>query len=359
MRLAVFLHVPSALICLVVLSAVVVNPTAEAAQKNPWLQTRGNHIVTADGGIWQGRGANIQDTRSCWACDRAPVGEMQRRLRLLTDDWGANLVRLTMESHDGQKNVADDDGFFDDVIAMVKTIGARPNTYVLLALWHDPSLDPANGFPNAGGYSTWKRLVAALHDDPKVIFGVSNEPMGHDGERDAEVWEEMNESVRFIRAEEAKFKGQPHLISVQGTYNWARNLDYYIDHPITAGDGKNVIYETHIYDVEKDFRQLLDGPAARLPVVIGEFGPRPELDMQQHDCSKLIDYAEARQIPWIAWNFHHSCGPDLLQPTNTDRCGVDMELVPTAPWGTLIRSRLQKYRDTTVDLRAFLDTSTD
>lgn len=88
---------------------------------------------------------------------------------------------------------------------------------------------------------------------------------------------------------------------------------------------------------------LLDRLAAKLPVVIGEFGPRPEIDMQQLDCFKLIDYAEARSIPWIAWNFHHTCGPDLLQRTNADRCGVGMKLVPTTPWGTLIRSRLRKH----------------
>ena len=31
----------------------------------------------------------------------------------------------------------------------------------------------------------------------------------------------------------------------QGTRAWARPLEYYVTHPITAGDGFNVVYETH------------------------------------------------------------------------------------------------------------------
>ncbi len=33
-----------------------------------WLYTEDNHIYTSDGAIWRGRGVNMHDTRSCWAC---------------------------------------------------------------------------------------------------------------------------------------------------------------------------------------------------------------------------------------------------------------------------------------------------
>lgn len=36
-----------------------------------------------------------------------------------------------------------------------------------------------------------------------------------------------------------------HFLCPQGTRAWARPLEYYVTHPITAGDGFNVVYETH------------------------------------------------------------------------------------------------------------------
>ena len=32
---------------------------------------------------------------------------------------------------------------------------------------------------------------------------------------------------------------------LQGTRAWARAIEYYVAHPITAGGGQNVVYETH------------------------------------------------------------------------------------------------------------------
>jgi hypothetical protein len=55
----------------------------------------------------------------------------------------------------------------------------------------------------------------------------------------------MNDAVAAIRAAEIKRGFAPHLVAVQGTRAWARTLDYYVDHPITAGNGANVVYETH------------------------------------------------------------------------------------------------------------------
>ncbi len=60
-----------------------------------------------------------------------------------------------------------------------------------------------------------------------------------------QVWKAMNAAVAAVREEEAVLGLPPHIVTVQGTRSWARSLSYYLSNPITAGGGKNVVYETH------------------------------------------------------------------------------------------------------------------
>ena len=66
---------------------------------DPWLSVNGNHIVRGDGSAWHGRGANIHDTRSCWACAWGPpdVAEVTRRIDELVDDWNADFCSDTSD----------------------------------------------------------------------------------------------------------------------------------------------------------------------------------------------------------------------------------------------------------------------
>lgn len=60
-----------------------------------------------------------------------------------------------------------------------------------------------------------------------------------------QAWAALDSAVAAIRQQEAALGQAPHIVTVQGTRGWARELAYYVDHPITAGGGKNVVYETH------------------------------------------------------------------------------------------------------------------
>ncbi len=107
---------------------------------------------------------------------------------------------------------------------------------------------------------------------------------------DAACHKAMNDAVAAIRKVESAAGVQPHIISVQGTGGWARRMDYYVTHPITAGGGKNIVYEVHVYDPSSDFAKLFINPAKTLPLVIGEFGPHSSR-MTTTDCTKLMDEA--------------------------------------------------------------------
>jgi hypothetical protein len=82
------------------------SPVAGPASAAPpaaagWLSTSGARILTSEGTTWMGRGVNLPDTRSCGACVLAPpsVAEVKRRIDEAVDQWGANFLRLLLESY--------------------------------------------------------------------------------------------------------------------------------------------------------------------------------------------------------------------------------------------------------------------
>jgi len=314
--------------------------------ETPWLQTEGNKIWTGGGVVWHGRGANIHDTRSCWACSWAPpnVDEVKRRIDTLVDDWNAGFLRLLLESYldnsGGQvqwQGVLDDPDYLQSLVEIVEHIGTKPGVYVMVSLWADPTFSDL-GWPTADTIAVWERLAETFAGYPHVIYGLVNEPEENwNGALDEACWTAMNDTVAAIRAVETAIGAHHHVIAVQGTRAWARVLDYYITHPITAGGGVNIAYETHVYNPASDFDALFVTPSQTLPVIIGEFGVVS--GMTAEDCGLLMDQAEALQIPYTAWTFHMRCPPNLIEDSSGGGCGVGMDLTPTS-WGVQLRDQL-------------------
>jgi hypothetical protein len=174
---------------------------------------------------------------------------------------------------------------------------------------------------------------------PFVMFGLVNEPQGNeDGKKDAEVWQAMNDTVAAIRSVERPTHF--HIVTVQGTREWGRSLDYYMDHPITAGDGKNIAYETHVYNRPQRFDELVVRPSTKLPVIIGELGPHTDKDIRMlpEDAAQLMAIAEKHDVPWLAWSFHTNCPPNLLVEKK-NQCVVGAPIEPS-PWGRMVKTRL-------------------
>src|SRR5262245_15632580 len=103
-------------------------PRIDAGLPSGWLYTSGNHIYLSDGRVFHGRGANLHDTRSCDNCTYLPASadEVNRRADELIDVWGANFVRLVLESYanDGGfrvhwEGVVDDQMYLADIKTIV------------------------------------------------------------------------------------------------------------------------------------------------------------------------------------------------------------------------------------------------
>ena len=275
--------------------------------------------------------------------------EVLRRVDSLVDDWHATFVRLLLESYPNRgpspgrthyKNILEDEDYFRDVMRIIGHVGKKRGVYVLVSLWHDPSFGPL-GWPTERTRTEWKKLARALRDMPFVMFGLVNEPEKNEsGLLDGEVWTSMNETVAAIRSVETP--GKNHIVTVQGTREWGRVLDYYLAHPITAGGGVNVAYETHVYNRPGRFDELVTRPSRKLPVVIGEMGVVNDKNamMLPEDTAELMDLAEKLDVPWLAYTFHTNCPPNLLVE-QAGTCGVGAPLAPS-PWGKQVKERLSR-----------------
>jgi len=326
-------------------TVTVVVPAGEG-----WLRTEGNQILSEDGSVFRGRGANVHDTRNCGACYNPNVAGVNRRIDELVDVWGANFLRLCLESHEPSEDPVNDAEYMQDIIEIVEHIGTKPGVYVLASLWWDATVDATElKIPAATVVPIWEKLVEKLAPYSHVMFGLVNEPTGvHSSDTvevdddDVEVWEAMNNTVAAIRAVEARVGSPKHLIAVQGTRAYGKFLQYYPNHPITAGEGENIVYEVHVYygnDGDK-WEYRWKTPAETLPVIIGEFAEVYESwdTLSLEDCDKMIIDAEALDIPWLAWTFHTNCGNPLINADNS--CEANVNISPTSGWGELIYNRL-------------------
>jgi endoglucanase len=224
------------------------------------------------------------------------------------------------------QGVLDDAAYRADIQTIVSHVSAK-GVYVLLSLWIEPTAT-ANELPTAATNEVWKKLADMFKSEPRILYGIVNEPHN---DTDTNVWNAMNSAVQAIRDVESQAGTPQHVIAVQGTQQYARVLDYYVTHPITAGSGTNIAYETHVYDPATSFAGLFENPGKTIPVIIGEFG--------EQDDDALMQRAEAAEISYIAWAFHQRCPPNLLVDNSSGGCGVGMTLAPTA-FGQKLKDRL-------------------
>jgi len=297
-----------------------------------WLHTDGNRILTAAGAPFRGRGANLHDTRSCDACTTLapnPEGLMAWGDEL-TDNWGANFIRFNLWSFrdDGGfrahwQSLLDDPDYYEDVQAVVNHLTSKPGVYVMVTVFIDASMIPDGElhatWPTQDTLPVYEKLAEAFVDNPQVLFGLMNEPHDDASENDA-LADIFQQAIQTIRAVEDANGTPQHIIVAQATQLWARDLSYWIANPL----GENIAYEVHVYNPASDFEWIVVEPSAQLPMIIGEFGHHQYMTLE--DAELLMQVAEENGVPWLAWNFHQRCDPNLIQDVGGDGydgCGFE------------------------------------
>jgi hypothetical protein len=315
------------------------------------LRVEGNRILGPDGTPFHGRGANLFDTRSCDACtylDPDPTG-LNRWADELLDTWGANLVRFDLMSFadDGGFRhqwmpITDDAGYLADVKNTVTHMTDKPGVYVMVTVFLDPRIKPENGdydseWPTPEVTPVYQALAEAFADDPKVLFGLTNEPHGT-ADHDAELADRYVAAIDAIRAVEQRVGGHQHIVVVQAPEGYARYLDYFIANPIQRDQ---VAYEVHVYNPASDLDALIRTPHQTLPILVGEHGP--SMYSTTSDIMALWAICQELEIPHIAWSFHLRCPPSMLADSASDGCGLSASTgydFPRSDWGNLFHDYL-------------------
>jgi hypothetical protein len=309
------------------------------------LRIQGNKILAPDGRPFRGRGANLPDTRSCNACTYQPpnVSGLNRWADELIDNWKANFIRFTLESYDAAdgrthwRSLLQDAAYLADIKTAVAHMTSKPGVYVMVTVFIDPTIDvDGTGWPTAATIPVYEKLAETFFDNPKVLFGLTNEPFAPE-DRNAELEAIYLSSIDAIRAVERRLGAPEHVVVVQAPQLWSRYLDYFVDKPIQR---TQVAYEVHAYNPQEDFEDLITVPSRTLPIFIGEYGPAAingQVLMDDNDVRALWTLCKSLEVPHIAWTFHQRCPPNLLSDTGGDGClrapGYNF---PRTSWGNLL-----------------------
>lgn len=313
----------------------------------PGLVVSGNRILHQDGSVFRGRGVNLHDTRSCNACVTLPpdpAGLMALGDEL-TDHWRVTFVRFLLSSwasDDGYRkqvrSIVDDAGYARDVRDVVRHLTDK-GVYVLVTVFADPSVTPddtseESEWPTEGTLPVYRLLAEMFADDPRVLFGLGNEPHGPPA-RNADLAERYLRSIDAIREVETRLRVPPHVVVVPAPQNYARDVSYFVDHPLPR---LQVAYDIHPYDHAEVFPASIERPARVLPLIVGEYGPTKQ--MNERDVEALWLLLERLSLPHTAWNFHQRCPPNLLMDdagSSGDGCGLaaarEGKRPRRTPWG--------------------------
>jgi len=329
-------------------------PTDTTTGPDEGLHVMGNKILHGDGTRFHGRGADLFDERSCESCSfiaANPNGE-DRWSDELVDNWHANFIRFLLTAKAAPynqyelqwKSLVDDSQYLADIVQNVTHLTSKPGVYVEVTLFADATMKPENTDPDSEWPSSagdtlpvYRALAEAFHDNPHVLFGLTNEPHGP-AANDAALAAVYASSIAAIRAVEDMHASPHHIVVVQAPENYARDLDYFIANPL-AGD--QIAYEVHPYNTSADFDHLIVQPSMTLPIIIGEYGPAGV--MTNTDIQTMWTVAQANEVPYIAWAFHPRCGPSQLQDTASDGCGLDASTgyaFPRTAWGDMMVAHL-------------------
>lgn len=339
------------------LPPVPLDPSPLAASPG-WLRVQGTQFIDEAGNVWRGRGVNLPDLRGCGACTgvdfQRGLTEIKRRIDFAIEQMGVNFFRYCLESYNDADTVLSNDGYYQAVKEVVRYIGEK-GARVMVAVWHDPTLD-ARWLPTQGTVRIWEKLAYAFGKAGHVLYATCNEPTGYGAGYDAQSYAAIQMCLDAIRKVEADNGLRAHVVVAQGTQGWSRTLQYYITRPMVATDASRtgpIAYETHAYDHADQWDTRITQPHnAGLPIIVGEWGaayapsgvPATDDDARWYtrpsEIPALFALMESLGVSHTAWSLAHRCPPNVLVDNSNGGCGIGMPLALTA-WGQQLKGLLK------------------
>ncbi|WP_243707694.1 glycoside hydrolase family 5 protein [Micromonospora sp. KC606] len=210
---------------------------------------------------------------------------------------GANTVRVVLASGDRwTKNSAAD---VSNVISLCRT-----NKLICVLEVHDTT-----GYGEQSGAITldravdyWLSIASALQGQEKyVIVNIGNEPYGNQGYG---TWAtDTSNAIKRLRA-----NGFSHTIMVDAP-NWGQDWSFTMRNNAAsvfdADPQKNTVFSVHMYGVFDTAAEISDYlgrfRAARLPIVVGEFGHNHSDGNPDEDA--ILSYSQANGIGYLGWSW--------------------------------------------------------
>ncbi|MGH3431367.1 MAG: glycoside hydrolase family 5 protein [Thermocrispum sp.] len=237
-------------------------------------------------------------------------------LDALADDWGADVMRISMYIQEGGYET-DPDGFTNRVSQIIDEATER-GMYAIVD-WH--MLTPGDPNYNLERAKTFFAEIARRHNgNTNLLYEIANEPNGVSWESVKGYAEELIPVIRAIDQE------TPILV---GTRAWSSlgvsdggNESEVIDNPV---DAENIMYTFHFYAASHraEYLDTLSRAAERIPMFVTEFGTQNyageganDFDMAQ----RYLDLMAQKQISWTNWNYSddHRSGAVFTQGTCPD-----------------------------------------
>ena len=250
----------------------------------------------------------------------------------LSDEWGANVVRLAMYSADycaSAKNA-------EENLAILRTgiDAAIANDMYVLVDWHIlEDNDPNTHIEEALAF--FELISSEYAGVPNVLYEICNEPNGEVTWTNVRAYAER--VIPEIRA------NSPEAVIIVGTPTYDRDLTTAMRNPL---DFDNIMYTLHFYAAThgEDLREeLVTALDAGLPVFVTECGISESSGDGRVDFDSAVawfDLLAERNVSYIMWSLSNKAESSaFIRPRAQDPAHLtDDDLTPVGLWG---RSLLQ------------------
>ena len=319
------------------------------------LKVVGTRILNSEDRPVRLRGVNAASLE--WTSDGE--GHILQTVNVAIQDWHVNIIRLPLSQDRwfGKAPEQKDDGkAYRELVHQVVEECATRQCYIILDLhWSDTNEWGANigqhSMPDLNSVAFWKDFAPIYANNPAVIFDLYNEP--HDVSWD--VWlkggQIMDKPNRWnMVARNYECVGMQTLLDtvrdtgaknvvIAGGLDWAYGFSGILEgRQLSDPKGNGVIYASHCYDNKKDsvdaWIAKLEKAAARLPVIVSEFGGNSGPSKQVPADNWLLHVMQAiedHQWSYVAWDLHPRAGPKLI---------ADWNYAPTPRFGVFVKQML-------------------
>ena len=323
----------------------------EDANALPALKTVGNQIVDSHNRPVRLRGVNAASLEY----NSRGEGHILKTVNVAIHDWGVNIIRLPL-SQDywfGKSREQTDGGLaYRALVREVVDNCVTQRCYVILDLhWSDCNQWGVgvgqHSMPDTNSVVFWQDFAPVYANNPAVIFDLYNEP--HDvswevwlkGGRITDKPNTRNAAVRTYQCagmqellDTIRATGARNVV-IAGGLDWAYDFSGILDgRQLSDPKGNGVIYSNHCYDNKGDsvdtWTAKMERAAAKLPVMVSEFGPIRQTPGDRW-LLQVLQAIQAHQWSYTAWDLHPAAGPTLIS---------NWDYTPSPNYGVYVKQML-------------------